>query len=122
MSDDNVMRDFWNPLAWTVKPGRRDFDDGGVSTPGWFNVVVLFETFDAALAAEREFCDAGYVFEILDEIDDYSDATFVTVSRPAGTATCDDLFDEATMLAARLDGDADGAWIADGRPRGKRWQ
>jgi hypothetical protein len=59
----------------------RPFNDGGVSTPGWFNVGVLFQTFEAALAGEREFRDHGHVVEFLDEIDDYSNATFLTVSR-----------------------------------------
>ena len=37
----------------------RAFNDGGVSTPGWFNVGVLFQIFEAALAGEREFRDHG---------------------------------------------------------------
>jgi hypothetical protein len=57
------------------------FNEGGISTPGWFNVGDLFQTFEAALAGEREFRDHGYVVEFLDEIDDYSNATFLTVSR-----------------------------------------
>lgn len=92
----------------------RAFNDGGVSTPGWFNVGVLFQTFEAALAGEREFRDHGYVVEFLDEIDDFSNATFLTVSRLAGTATCDELFDAAIQLANRLGGEADNAWISDG--------
>jgi hypothetical protein len=95
-------------------PPPRNFNEGGVATPGWFNVGVLFQTFEAALAGEREFRDHGYVVEFLDEIDDYSNATFLTVSRLAGTATCDELFDAAIQLANRLGGEADNAWISDG--------
>jgi hypothetical protein len=84
----------------------------GVSTPGWFNFEVWFSTFQAAVNAEPELRGAGYVFEILDEIDDYSDATFTVISKPAGTATLDDLFDQASKLAEQLGGDADGAWIS----------
>lgn len=102
-----------------AKP-RANMDEGGISEPGWFNIGVLFQSFEAALAAEEEFRAHGYVFEIRDVIDDYSDATFVTVSRRAGTATCDELFDQAFELAERLDGDADGAWIVEERVTGKR--
>jgi hypothetical protein len=98
-----------------VRP-RNDLEhrEGGVSTPGWFNIGILFEDFEAALAGEREFRDHGYVVEFLDQIDDCSSATFLTVSRLAGTATCDELFDAAIQLANGLDGDADNAWISDG--------
>jgi hypothetical protein len=89
----------------------------GVSAPGWFNVGLLFQSFTAALAGEREFRDHGYVVEFLDLIDDCSSATFLTVSRLAGTATCDELFDAAIQLANRVDGDADNAWISDGGSR-----
>jgi hypothetical protein len=100
---------------FSVRPlNDLDHREGGVSTPGWFNVVILFQNFEAALAGEREFRDHGYVVEFLDEIDDYSNATFLTVSRLAGTATCDEFFDAAIQLANRLDGDADNAWISDG--------
>jgi hypothetical protein len=88
--------------------------EDGVSTPGWFNVGLLFQSFASALAGARKFRDHGYVVEFLDDIDDYSHATFLTVSRLAGTATCDELFNAAIQLADRLEGDADNAWISDG--------
>jgi hypothetical protein len=75
----------------------RNINEGEVSTPG-FNV-----------GGEREFRDHGYVVEFLDEIDDYSNATFLMVSPLAGT----ELFDAAIQLANQLDGDADNAWISD---------
>jgi hypothetical protein len=93
--------------------------EGGVLTPGWFNVEVMFSTFDDAKAAEEGFRGEGYVFELLDEIDEYSNTTFAIVSKPAGTATLDDLFDQAIKLADRLGGCADGAWIS---PRAEGWR
>jgi hypothetical protein len=33
--------------------------EDGVLTPGWFNVGLLFQNFEAALAGEREFRDHG---------------------------------------------------------------
>jgi hypothetical protein len=85
---------------------------GGVLTPGWFNIEVVFSTFDDAKAAEEGFRGEGYVFELLDEIDEYSNTTFAIVSKPAGTATLDELFDQACALADQLKGSADGGWIA----------
>ena len=79
---------------------------------GWFNVEVVFHSLDDAFAAKQEFLDAGYLFEILfDRIDVYSNAAFVAVSRPTGTATLYELFDEASEFAWRLGGMADCASI-----------
>jgi hypothetical protein len=86
---------------------------GGVLTPGWFNIEVVFSTFDDFKAAEEEFRNKGYTVELVaDAIDEYSAATFAIVSRPAGTATLDEFFDQACALADQLKGSADGGWIA----------
>jgi hypothetical protein len=34
-------------------PPQRKFNEGGVKTPGWFNVGVLFMIFDAAIDARH---------------------------------------------------------------------
>ena len=99
------------------KPRARDCArPDGVSAPGWFNVEIWFSTFDDFKVAEQEFRNEGYVVEMLDGIDDDSNATFGVISRPAGTATLDDLFDQARKLADRLGGSADGAWISPRQP------
>lgn len=93
---------------------HRDGLVGGVSTPGWFNVEVVFSAFDDFAAARKEFRDAGYTVELIDDAIDECSAgtTFAIVSKPAGAATCSDLFNHAVEFAARLGGWADSAWIA----------
>ena len=49
-----------------------------------FSGELCFPTFDEAKAAEAELRDAGFRTEILDEIDEYSTATFMNVSRAYG--------------------------------------
>lgn len=120
MTRDALTRDALRIQGWLPayeKPRDRDYvRPDGVSAPGWFNVEIWFPTFDDFKAAEREFRDEGYVVEMLDGIDHYSNTTFGVISRPAGTATLDDLFDQARKLADRLGGSADGAWISPRQP------
>ena len=49
-----------------------------------FSGELCFPTFDEAKAAEAELREAGFRTEILDEIDEYSTATFMNVSRAEG--------------------------------------
>ena len=84
----------------------------GVATPGWFNIEVWFPTFDDFKVGEKGFRGEGYIVEMVDEIDDYTNATFAMVSKPAGTASLDELFKEAGRLADELGGDADNGWIS----------
>jgi hypothetical protein len=86
-----------------------DYDlKGGVRKPGWFNIAILFSTFEDFKAAEPEFRAAGYIVEMCDEVvDEYARHTFGIISKPAGTATQEQLFDEAVALADQLGGEAD---------------
>jgi hypothetical protein len=112
MTSTEIKLQGWTPDFERPRDRHDDEDLGGVLESNWFNVCVTFQSLDDAMVAAREFRDHGYTVEFLDQFDDYSNATFVTISRPAGTATLDQLFDEAIKLAAQLDGDADNAWIA----------
>lgn len=88
-----------------------DFDFGGVLEPGWFNCTITFQTLADAKAAEPEFRGAGYVVELLDEIDEYSNAAWLTVSKFADGVELYGLFEQVLLLADQLNGDADTHWI-----------
>jgi hypothetical protein len=93
-----------------------DYDlKGGVRKPGWFNIEILFPTFEAFKAAEPAFRAAGYIVEMCDEVvDEYPGHTFGIISKPAGAATIDELFDQAMTLANQLGGEADVGRIEHG--------
>jgi hypothetical protein len=94
-----------------------DYDlKGGVRKPGWFNIEILFSTFEGFKAAEPAFRAAGYTVEMCDEVDEYSDHTFGIISKPAGAATIDELFHEAEVLANQLGGEADSGRIEGATP------
>jgi hypothetical protein len=90
---------------------------GGVKKPGWFNIEIFLPTFDDFKAAEPALRAAGYTVEMCpDAVDEYSDATFGIISKPAGTATVDELFDEASVLVGQLGGEADNGAIEGATP------
>ena len=114
------MRDAIRMQGWTPEfdrpPGRYDdMDFRGVLRPGWFNCNITFSSLDDAIAAAREFRAAGYVVELLDDVDDFSNTTWITVSKFAGDTSLDDMFRAADALANAFNGCADAHWIDEGK-------
>jgi hypothetical protein len=90
--------------------------EASVATPGWFNIEVWFPTFDDFKVGEKGFREDGYTVEMVDEIDDCTNATFAMVSKPAGSASYSELCKQACALAEELNGDADNGWISGSEP------
>jgi hypothetical protein len=55
-----------------------------------FTALVIFGTWDEAASAKQALRAAGYNTQILDDVDDYSQATWVDVWRPIEAADCND--------------------------------
>jgi hypothetical protein len=83
--------------------------EGGIRTPSWFNIEVLFQTYDDFKGAEEELRNAGFVVELIADAFDECSAgtTFSVVSKFAGTATDDDLWNQVEALVAPFDGYVD---------------
>jgi hypothetical protein len=65
-----------------------------------FSAELCFQTMNGAKAAEFELRNAGHATTIRDEIDVYSSAVFMTISRASEV----DLYDEVTSIVDPLDG------------------
>jgi hypothetical protein len=112
------MRDTINRLQGWIpdfnKPRANDMDLGGVLKPGWFNCNITFQSLGDAVAAAREFRSAGYVVELLDDVDTFSNASWLTVSKFADTTLISVMFRAVADMADNLNGDADTHWIGEG--------
>jgi hypothetical protein len=60
--------------------------------------LIFYKGLDDAMAARDELCAADFTFEIIDEVDLYSNAVFVTVTHPGS-------LDLRNEVEAIIDGD-----------------